>query len=59
VYYDGEAVWVPAQYLSLSDRPGIDLEEQAVTLTGASVDGFDVAAHGDSGGWIGKRELSQ
>jgi hypothetical protein len=24
VYYDGEAVWVPAQYLSLGDRPGID-----------------------------------
>lgn len=24
VYYDGEAVWVPAQHLSLDDRPGID-----------------------------------
>ena len=24
VYYDGEAVWVPAQYLSLGVRPGID-----------------------------------
>ena len=24
VYYDGEAVWVPAQYLSLGDRPDID-----------------------------------
>jgi hypothetical protein len=24
VYYDGEAVWVPAQYLSIGDRPGID-----------------------------------
>jgi hypothetical protein len=24
VYNDGEAVWVPAQYLSLGDRPGID-----------------------------------
>ncbi len=24
VYYDGQAVWVPAQYLSLGDRPGID-----------------------------------
>jgi hypothetical protein len=23
VYYDGEAVWVPAQYLSTDDRPGI------------------------------------
>jgi hypothetical protein len=23
VYYDGEADWVPAQYLSLDDRPGI------------------------------------
>ena len=24
VYYDGEAAWVPAQFLSLGDRPGID-----------------------------------
>jgi hypothetical protein len=24
LYYDGQAVWVPAQYLSLGDRPGID-----------------------------------
>jgi uncharacterized protein YraI len=24
MYYDGEAVWVPAQYLSTDDRPGID-----------------------------------
>ena len=24
VYYDGQAVWVPAQYLSLGVRPGID-----------------------------------
>ncbi|HEX2280505.1 MAG TPA: hypothetical protein VHG52_01960 [Thermomicrobiales bacterium] len=24
MYYDGEAVWVPVQYLSLGDRPGID-----------------------------------
>jgi hypothetical protein len=24
VYYDGEAVWVPAQYLSLGVRPGIE-----------------------------------
>ena len=24
VYYDGQAVWVPAQYLTLRDRPGID-----------------------------------
>ena len=24
VYYDGQAVWVPAQYLSLGDRPDID-----------------------------------
>jgi hypothetical protein len=24
VYYDGEAIWVPAQYLSLGVRPGID-----------------------------------
>jgi hypothetical protein len=24
VYYDGEPAWVPAQYLSLGDRPGID-----------------------------------
>ena len=24
VYYDGQTVWVPAQYLSLGVRPGID-----------------------------------
>jgi hypothetical protein len=24
VYYDGQTVWVPAQYFSLGDRPGID-----------------------------------
>jgi hypothetical protein len=24
VYYDGEAVWVPAQYLTLGVRPGVD-----------------------------------
>jgi hypothetical protein len=24
VYYDGQAVWVPAQYLSIGVRPGID-----------------------------------
>jgi hypothetical protein len=24
VYYDGQVVWVPAQYLTLGDRPGID-----------------------------------
>jgi hypothetical protein len=24
VYYDGQTAWVPAQYLSLGDRPGID-----------------------------------
>ena len=24
VYYDGQTVWVPAQYLSLGDRPGVD-----------------------------------
>ena len=24
VYYDGQTVWVPAQYLSLSTRPGVD-----------------------------------
>ena len=83
VYYDGGAVWVPAQYLSLGDRPGIDtgvtvadtplleapmpdafvreiiLEGQAVILTGASVDGYDAAAHDGSGGWINKRDLSQ
>ena len=29
VYYDAQVVWVPAQYLSLGDRPGIDT---AVTL---------------------------
>ena len=83
VYYDGEAVWVPAQSLALGDRPGIDtgvtvadtplleapmpdasvreiiLEGQAVILTGASVDGYDAAAHDGSGGWIDKRALSQ
>ena len=26
VYYDGRAVWVPAQYLSLGDRPGINTD---------------------------------
>ena len=30
VYNDDEAVWVPAQYLSLGDRPGIDT---GVTVT--------------------------
>jgi len=83
VYYDGGAVWVPAQYLSLGDRPGIDtgvtvadtplleapmpdasvreiiFEGQAVILNGASVDGYDAAAHDGSGGWINKRDLSQ
>jgi len=83
VYYDGEAVWVPAQYLSLHDRPGIDtaltgtdtplldapmpeasvleiiLEGQAVILTGASVDGYDAAAHEGAGGWIDERDLSR
>ena len=83
VYYDEEVVWVPAQYLSLDDRPGIDtgvtvadtplleapmpdasvreiiLERQAVILTGASVDGYDAAAHDGSGGWIDVRDLSQ
>jgi hypothetical protein len=29
VYYDGQVVWVPAQYLSLGARPGIDT---AVTI---------------------------
>ena len=83
VYYDGEAVWVPAQYLSLGDRPGIDtgvtvvdtplldapmrgasvleiiLEGQAVILTGASIDGFDAAAHDGVGGWVDERDLSR
>ena len=83
VYYDGQAVWVPAQYLSLGVRPGIDtgvtvadtplldapmpdasvleiiLEGQAVILTGASVDGYDAAAHDGTGGWINKRDLSR
>jgi hypothetical protein len=30
VYYDGQTVWVPAQYLSLGVRPGIDT---GVTVT--------------------------
>jgi hypothetical protein len=83
VYYDGESVWVPAQYLSLGIRPGIDtgvtvadtppldapmrdalvleiiLEGQAVILTGASVDGYDAAAHEGTGGWIDERDLSR
>lgn len=83
VYYDGQAVWVPAQYLALGDRPGIDtgvtvadtplldapmsdgsvleiiLRGQAVILTGASVDGYDAAAHDGAGGWIDERDLSR
>jgi hypothetical protein len=83
VYYDGEAVWVPAQYLSTGVRPGIDtgvtvvgtplldapmrdasvleiiLEGQAVILTGASVDGYDAAAHDGAGGWVDERDLSR
>ena len=83
VYYDGEAVWVPAQYLSSGDRPSIDtgvivvdtplldapmrdasvleiiLEGQAVILTGASVDGYDAAAHDGAGGWVDERDLSR
>ena len=83
VYYDGEAVWVPAQYLSRGDRPGIDtaltatdtplldapvpdasvleiiLEGQSVILTGATVDGYDAAAHDGTGGWIDERDLSR
>jgi hypothetical protein len=83
VYYDGEAVWVPAQYLSLGVRPVIDtavtvadaplldapmrdasvlefiLDGQAVILTGASVDGYDAAAHEGTGGWIDERDLSR
>lgn len=83
VYYDGEAVWVPAQHLSLGDQPGIDtavtaldtpllnapmpdasvleiiLEGQAVILTGATVDGYDAAAHDGTGGWINERDLSR
>jgi hypothetical protein len=81
VYYDGQAVWVPAQYLALGARPGIDtgvtvantplldapmrdasvveilLEGKAVILTGASVDGYDAAAHDGAGGWIDERDL--
>jgi hypothetical protein len=80
VYYDGQNVWVPAQYLSLGVRPVIDtavtvadaplldapmrdasvlefiLEGQAVILTGASVDGYDAAAHEGTGGWIDERD---
>jgi hypothetical protein len=83
VYYDGQTVWVPAQYVSLGVRPGIEtgvtvadtplldapmpdasaleiiLEGQAVILTGASVDGYDAAAHDGTGGWINKRDLSR
>ena len=82
-YYDGEAVWVPAQYLATGVRPGIDtgvtvadtplldapvrdasvleiiLEGQAVILTGASVDGYDAAAHDGAGGWVDERDLSR
>ena len=83
VYDDGEVVWVPAQYLSIGDRPGIDtgvtvadtplldapmrdasvqeiiLAGEAVILTGASVDGYDAAAHDGAGGWIDERDLSR
>jgi hypothetical protein len=83
VYYDGEAVCVPAQHLSTGVRPGIDtgltvvdtplldapmrdssvleiiLEGQAVILTGASVDGYDAAAHDGAGGWVDERDLSR
>jgi hypothetical protein len=83
VYYDGQTIWVPAQYLSLGVRPGIDTgvtvadtplldapmrdasvleilrEGQAVILTGASVDGYDAAAHEGTGGWIDERDLSR
>src|SRR3954447_20608735 len=79
VYYDGQAVWVPAQYLSLGVRPSIDtrvtvadtplldapmpdasvleiiLEGQAMIVTGASVDGYDAAAHDGTGDWTNKR----
>jgi hypothetical protein len=34
VYYDGEVGWVPAQYLSLGQRPGIDT---AVTTEDAAL----------------------
>ena len=83
VYYDGEAVRVPAQFLSNGVRPGIDtgvtvmdtplldapmrdasaleiiLEGQAVILTGASVNGYDAAAHDGAGGWVDERDLSR
>jgi hypothetical protein len=83
VYYDGEAVWVPAQYLATGVRPGIDtgvtvadtplldapmrdasvleiiFEGQALILTGASVDGFDAAAHDGAGHWVDERDLSR
>jgi hypothetical protein len=32
VYYDDEPAWVPAQFLSLSDRPGIDTAVAAEDL---------------------------
>ena len=37
----------------------IFLEGQAVILTGASVDGYDAAAHEGTGGWIDERDLSR
>jgi hypothetical protein len=37
----------------------INMEGEAVILTGASVDGIDAAAHDGSGGWIDERDLSR
>jgi hypothetical protein len=37
----------------------IILEGEAVILTGASVDGYDAAAHDGAGGWIDERDLSR
>jgi hypothetical protein len=83
VYLDGQTLWVPAQYLAVGDRPGIDTavtsqdtplldapmrdaavlqiipNSEAVILTGASVDGYDAAAHDGAGGWVDARDLAR
>ena len=44
VYYDGRAVWVPAQYLTLGARPGIDTKVSVTDtpLLGAPMRGASV-----------------
>ena len=37
----------------------IILEGQSVILTGATVDGYDAAAHDGTGGWVDERDLSR